>query len=88
MKIKKGDIVKILAGKDRGKNGKVIKALPKAERVVVEGVNVAKKHIRPKREGEKGEIIEFSRSVHVSNVKKTTEEKKGRAGKTAKKNKE
>lgn len=78
MKIKKGDIVKILVGKDRGKTGKVIKAIPKEEKVLVEGANMAKKHIRPKKEGDKGEIIEFPRPINVSNVKKTSEEKKAK----------
>ncbi|MDP3725275.1 MAG: 50S ribosomal protein L24 [Nanoarchaeota archaeon] len=76
MNIKKGDIVKILVGKDKGKTGKVLKAIPKDGRVVVEGANMAKKHMRPKREGEKGEIIEFARSIHISNVQKTGEDKK------------
>ena len=70
MKIKKGDNVKILVGKDKGRTGKVTKALPSIEKVIVEGVNIAKKHMRPKREGEKGEIIEFPRPIHVSNVQK------------------
>lgn len=69
MKIKKGDTVLIIKGKDRGKTGKVIKALPKDHRVVVEGLNLVKKHIKPKREGEKGKIIEIPRPISVSNVK-------------------
>lgn len=67
MKIKKGDTVKILAGKDRGKTGKVIKVDPKSEKVIVEGLNVYKKHMRPKRQGEKGEIVKISRPMNVSN---------------------
>lgn len=86
MKIKKGDNVKILAGKDRGKSGKVIKALPKDGRVIVEGANMAKKHMRPKREGEKGEIIEFARSIHISNVKKVSEDKKPKKKQSKNKN--
>lgn len=70
MSIKKGDNVKILAGKDRGKTGKIIKVLPKHERVVVEGANLVKKHIRPKKEGEKGEVVEIPASIHISNVKR------------------
>ena len=70
MKIKKGDNVKILAGKDRGKTGKVIKVLPKHERVIVEGFNMVKKHVRPKKEGEKGEVVEIPASIHISNVKR------------------
>ena len=69
MKIKKGDQVLITKGKDRGKVGKVIKALPKENRVVIEGLNLVKKHIKPRREGEKGKIIEVPRPISVSNVK-------------------
>lgn len=68
MRIKKGDIVKILAGKDKGKSGKVIKIIPQRERVMVEGVNIFKKHVRPKKQGEKGEVVDVSRPINVSNV--------------------
>ncbi len=68
MKIKKGDTVKILTGKDRGKTGKVIKVDPKSEKLIVEGLNLYKKHVRPKRQGEKGEIIKISRPMNVSNT--------------------
>lgn len=68
MRIKKGDTVKILTGKDRGKTGKVIKVYPKNEKVTVEGLNIYKKHVRPKRQGEKGEIVQVVRPIHISNV--------------------
>jgi len=68
MKIKKGDIVKILKGKDAGKSGKVIKSLPKENKVVIEGLNLYKKHIKPKRQNEKGQIVEVPRPVNISNV--------------------
>ncbi|HOK20612.1 MAG TPA: 50S ribosomal protein L24 [Candidatus Paceibacterota bacterium] len=68
LKIKKGDEVIILAGKDRGKKGKVIKVLPKRGAVVVEGLNLVKKHRHPKRQGEKGEIISVPRPIDVSKV--------------------
>jgi len=68
MKFKKGDNVKVLTGKDRGKSGKIIKVFPEAGRLVVEGVNVFKKHSRPKRQGEKGEIVSVVRPLQVSNV--------------------
>ncbi len=58
MKIKKGDQVEIIAGKDRGKRGKVIQVLATVERVVVEGANLMKRHRKPRKEGEKGERIE------------------------------
>ncbi len=69
MKIKKGDTVLIICGKDRGRKGKVIKALPKKEQVIVEGINLVKKHQRPRRSGEKGQIIQKPAPIHVSNVK-------------------
>jgi len=69
MKIKNNDLVLIISGKDKGRKGKVIKALPKENRIVVEGANIRKKHIRPKRAGEKGQIVEIPAPLDVSNVK-------------------
>jgi len=69
VKIKKGDQVLIISGKDRGRKGKVLKSLPKEERIVIEGINLRKRHLRPKRAGEKGQIIEIPAPIHVSNVK-------------------
>ena len=68
MKIKVNDNVKILAGKDKGKTGIVIKTLKKEDKVVVEGINVCKKHQKPNNANENGGIIEFSAPIHVSNV--------------------
>ena len=68
MKIKKGDSVIVIAGKDKGKEGKVVKALPSDDRVVVEGVNIKKRHLRARRSGKKGQIVEFAAPIHVSNV--------------------
>ncbi len=70
MSIKKGDTVEVIAGKDAGKSGKVIQVLPEANRVIVEGVNMFKKHQRPKKQGEKGQIVTVPRSIHRSNVTK------------------
>jgi len=69
MKIKKNDTVLIVRGKDAGKTGKVIKVLPKEGRISVEGLNVAKKHVKPKRQGEKGQVVGVPRPIFVSNVK-------------------
>lgn len=69
MKIKKGDNVLIIKGKDRGKIGKIIKVLPKENKVIIEGLNLVKKHIKPRRQGEKGKIVEIPRPISVSNVK-------------------
>lgn len=68
MKIKKGDMVIIIAGKDKGKKGKVAEAFPKESRVVVEGTNMRKRHIRPRKTGTKGQVVEFAAKMHVSNV--------------------
>lgn len=57
MKVKKGDNVKIISGNDRGKQGKVIYAFPRQGRIVVEGVNIRKKHVRPRRQDQKGELV-------------------------------
>ena len=70
MKIKKGDKVKIIAGKDRGRDGVVVRALPKMDQVVIDGMNMHKKHVRPKKQGEKGKLIDTAFPIHVSNVKK------------------
>ena len=68
LRIKKGDLVKIRCGKDRGKSGKVISVLTLKQRVLVEGVNLVKKHIRKRSEAEAGGIREISASIHISNV--------------------
>ncbi|MCG7418974.1 50S ribosomal protein L24 [Macrococcus epidermidis] len=68
MHIKKGDKVIVITGKDKGKTGTVIEALPKKDRVVVEGVNIAKKHQKPTQMNPEGGIVEFEAAIHVSNV--------------------
>ena len=68
MKIKTGDTVKIIAGKDRGKTGKVTHVLAEEGRVVVEGINVAKKHSKPRKQGQKGQIVRMPMPVHASNA--------------------
>jgi len=68
MRIKKGDNVKVIAGKDKGKTGKVIQAFPKLEKVVVENVNMLKKHLRGKQQGQGGQAIEFSAPLSATNV--------------------
>ena len=59
MNIKKGDNIKIISGNDRGKTGKVIGAFPKELRITVEGVNIKKKHVRPRAQGRKGELVKM-----------------------------
>lgn len=73
MKIKVGDNVKVIAGKDKGKTGTVIKTLKNVDKVIVEGINMVKKHQKPTNNNDKGGIIEFASPIHVSNVKKTDE---------------
>jgi large subunit ribosomal protein L24 len=67
MKVKKGDTVIVIAGKDKGKRGEVLRSIPADWRVVVQGVNVVKRHTRPAA-GQPGGIIEKEASIHVSNV--------------------
>lgn len=69
MKIRKNDQVFIISGKDRGKRGKVLQSFPKEGKIIVEGANIKKKHVRPQKAGEKGQIVEKSSPFHVSNVK-------------------
>ena len=68
MKIKNGDNVEIIAGKDRGKQGVVLSVLPVTEKVIVKGANIMKRHTRARRDGEKGQRIEKEAPIHVSNV--------------------
>ncbi len=84
MKVKVGDNVRILAGKYKGKEGRIIKTLRKDDKVVVEGINIVKKHVKPNRMNEVGSIVEVEAPIHVSNVK-VVEETKKEAKKTTKK---
>ena len=68
MKIQKGDMVKIISGNDRGKSGRVIKVFPDRDRIIVEGINVVKKHSRPSEENPQGAILEKEMSIHISNA--------------------
>jgi len=69
MKVKKGDTVLVISGKDRGKQGKILDVFPKEEKIVVEGANLRKRHMRPKRSGEKGQIVEVPLPFPASKVK-------------------
>ena len=68
MKIKTGDQVIVLSGKDKGKTGKVLRADPKGQKVIVEGVNVATKHQRPRKQGEEGGIIKIETPIYASKL--------------------
>lgn len=82
MKIRQGDTVKIIAGKDKGKTGTVLTTLKDSEQVVIEGVNVAKRHQKNRRSRSQGQIIEKSMPIHVSNVSLIEGKKTVRAGYT------
>ena len=69
MKVKKGDKVKVIAGKDKGKSGVIVRALPKEDKVVVEGVALYKRHLKGT-PGKVGTIAERPRPIHVSNVQR------------------
>ena len=68
MRVKKGDTVVVIAGKDKGKKGTVVKVMPKANRVIVEGVNVVTKHQKPSAINPQGGIVNKEAAIHVSNV--------------------
>jgi large subunit ribosomal protein L24 len=68
MHVKKGDKVKVLSGKDKGKQGTILEAYPKKERVLVEGINMVKKHEKPSQENPQGGILNQEAPIHVSNV--------------------
>lgn len=87
MKVNVNDNVKVLAGKDKGKTGKVLKTLKNENKVVVEGVNISKRHVKPRTNNDKGGIYEIEMPIHVSNVKVVDEKdtKKVDAKKSAKK---
>lgn len=68
MHVKKGDKVKVLSGKDKGKQGTILEAYPKKERVLVEGVNMVKIHAKPSQENPQGGILNQEAPIHVSNV--------------------
>lgn len=68
LRIKTGDHVKVIAGKDKGKTGKVLQTFPALNRVVVEGAQMATRHLRTSKAGEKGQKVEFSMPINASNV--------------------
>jgi large subunit ribosomal protein L24 len=68
IRLKKNDLVEVIKGKDKGKRGRIIKVLPKKNKVIVEGINLLYKHIKPRREGEKGQRFQFPAPIAVSNV--------------------
>ena len=76
MKIKVGDNVRVITGSNKGKEGKVLKVLRNEGRVVIDGVNVVKKHVKPNRTNETGGILEVEAPIHISNVAIASKESK------------
>ncbi len=68
MKIRKGDTVKVLSGNDKGKTGEVLDVIPKTNKIVVKGINIRKKHIKPRKQGEEGGIIPVECAIHAAKV--------------------
>ena len=68
MKLKKGDQIKVVAGKDRGKTGSVEKVFATLNRVAIPGINIYKRHTKPRSEGQKGGIVDFVRPIQIANV--------------------
>lgn len=68
LKVKKGDTVKVLSGNDKNKTGEVLEVLPKTQKIVVKGINIKKKHMKPRRQGEEGGIIAKEFPIHMSKV--------------------
>ncbi len=68
MHVKTGDTIQVISGRDKGKVGEILKTLPKTSQVVVKGVNVRTKHVKPQQEGESGQIATFEAPIHSSNV--------------------
>lgn len=85
MKVKVGDKVKVLAGKDKGKEGTVTITLKKKDKVVVSGINMVKKHMKPNAMNETGGILEVEAPIHVSNVKVVESDKKAKTTKVEEK---
>ena len=87
MKIKVGDKVQVITGSNKGKEGKVLKVLKKDNRVVIEGVDIVKKNVKPNAQNETGGILEIEAPIHISNVKVLDKESKKEAKKEAKESK-
>ena len=79
-KIKKGDIVKVISGSYKGQTGRVIKMINTKDRMIVEGINKVKKHVRPNQQNPQGGIVEKELSIHVSNVMLTYNSKPVKVG--------
>lgn len=81
--IKKNDNVRVLTGKDKGKTGKVERVFPKENKVLITGLNVFKKRQRPRKQGQKGQVVEMSMPIHISNIKLESDAKAKKPAKKA-----
>ena len=77
MRIKKGDTVQVITGKDKGKTGEVLRTLPYENRLIVQGINLRTRHLKPTQEGESGRIVTEETSLHASNVMLSSTTKNG-----------
>ena len=68
MKIRKGDNVQVLSGNDKGKTGEVLEVIPGTQKIIVKGINIRKKHVKPRKQGEEGGIIPVECAIHASKV--------------------
>ena len=68
MRLRKGDTVKVLSGVDKGKTGEILEVMPKTNKIVVKGVNIRKKHVKPRKQGEEGGIIPVECAIHSAKV--------------------
>lgn len=76
MHVKKGDTVQVIAGKDKGKVGEILSVNPKKSQVIIQGVNIRTKHVKPQQEGESGQIVTQEAPIHSSNVMLYSEKEK------------
>lgn len=76
MHVKKGDTVQVIAGRDKGKVGEILTVIPKTSQVIVQGVNIRTKHVKPRQEGESGQIVTQEAPIHSSNVMHYSEKQK------------
>ena len=88
MKIKVGDNVRVITGSNKGKEGKVLKVLRNENKVLIDGVNIVKKHVKPNRTNESGGILEVEAPIHISNVKVLDKKEEKKTEKKASKKKE
>ena len=84
MKLKVGDLVKVIAGKDKDKTGKILKTLRSENKVIVEGINIHKRHVKPNQMNQNGGIFESEAPIHASNVKKIDKKENKKEAKEAK----